>query len=592
MASCEMVRVYGCWYDHRPPHELVCGYYWRFKEKIAGCEIDDPTSGEGSNVPPTKSGGTSSGVGTQACPEGYALQYVPPQPATPGTPGTPGTYGQWSNDENLGWNSGARSINALPDNSYVEYKFKEFPYGVLISIGGIGMDGSHIATFEHGVMTTVSGSRVFESGAPGDSLLSAFAYGDTIRIYREDDTITYWAQRGENTPVTVVSSVAIEDTDELFVYATLYRSTDSVYCATFKNLSDEEIDGDEASNSGDGDLDGEIPALMCFMAEDDGIVHMDGYIPPITGELADQGFVPELPVSMEGSVQPITALMIMIGTQGGEMDGDIPAIDMLGGDHDYSEMTGSIPHVNGFMLWGNKLEMDLFSYMGMIGLNSMQSLQVLAFVSDMRLQSVQTLTLRKLMEVMSTITVEQQTYTMIGQYLMNAVSSVSLSDHMGIALENNPGFDEGSRVWVVNTETSASWQYDDYGFNSFLERDGEYYGVTSNGVYQLSGETDNGAEIDAVIELGSARLKSRMRVPNVYANVASDGRMIVKVQVDGGEPWYYEARSSSEELNVHRFDIGRGLLGTNWTLTLMNQDGGDFDLAGMEFLPVATNRRI
>jgi len=155
-----------------------------------------------------------------------------------------------------------------------------------------------------------------------------------------------------------------------------------------------------------------------------------------------------------------------------------------------------------------------------------------------------------------------------------------------------PGVSD-SRTWVVNLDTSTSSQYDGYGYNSFFERDGKYYGVADDGIYLLEGETDAGKEIAALIETGKSSLGSsyKKRILNVYAGVSSSGKVLLKVEADGIE-YVYEARSYSANLITHRFDIGRGLAGNYFNLTLLNQDGNDFDLENISFNPLVLERKI
>jgi hypothetical protein len=77
----------------------------------------------------------------------------------------------------------------------------------------------------------------------------------------------------------------------------------------------------------------------------------------------------------------------------------------------------------------------------------------------------------------------------------------------------------------------------------------------------------------------------------VYLAVASDDVMILRVEADG-EDYFYEARSSSNELSNHRVDLGRGLEGVNWSFSLLNKNGADFDLESLQFVPIVKKRRI
>jgi hypothetical protein len=185
-------------------------------------------------------------------------------------------------------------------------------------------------------------------------------------------------------------------------------------------------------------------------------------------------------------------------------------------------------------------------------------------------------------------------FSLIGTYGVSQLSALTAMSLQAQAVAGHAALDDVGRVWVVNMESAASTQYSNYGFNSFFVRNGESYGVADDGIYRLTGDTDLLEPIDAQINLGSNRLgaSTDKRLPAVYINAASDGKLIMKVEVDGAAPYYYEARSSSDTLDNHRVDTGRGLKGNNWTFTLMNQDGDDFELANLEFVPLQGSRRI
>lgn len=156
-----------------------------------------------------------------------------------------------------------------------------------------------------------------------------------------------------------------------------------------------------------------------------------------------------------------------------------------------------------------------------------------------------------------------------------------------------PALDSDAAVWVVNTQTRASSRYENYGFESFALIDGRYYGCRSDGIYALDGETDAGQPVQAMVsfgkqDFGTSALK---RVTNIYVGTSSGGKLFVKVLVEG-EEYLYQARDGAEELQVQRFDLGRGLRANYLEFELYNADGDDFDLTSVEFAAVPLSRRI
>lgn len=180
-----------------------------------------------------------------------------------------------------------------------------------------------------------------------------------------------------------------------------------------------------------------------------------------------------------------------------------------------------------------------------------------------------------------------------GQFAMSALSNLKallVSSATGAAVETQPLPDA---VWVLNTETSASTRYEDFDFNSFAKIDGHYYGCRSDGIYELDGDTDAGQPVQAMVsfgkqDFGTTALK---RVSNIYIGTSSGGKLFVKVLVEG-EEYLYQARDGAEELQVQRFDLGRGLRANYLEFELYNADGDDFELASVEFAAVPLTRRI
>ena len=244
-----------------------------------------------------------------------------------------------------------------------------------------------------------------------------------------------------------------------------------------------------------------------------------------------------------------------------------------------------------------------FSSLGIYGLSLQSSgslVSSLGFHIDLvmilnssgSLTSAFAMTREKALQLMSQLT-GQSSQAIGGIFGMNIQSDMSgLSLHLA-NVDDLPDLHEAGVVWVVNMDTGASSQYEQYGFNSFFTRNGVHYGVADDGIYKLEGDDDNGQPIESLAalprsNLGDGYLKN---VPNFYVGAASTGKLILKAVADGQE-YLYEARSSSEELKTHRIDLGRGLEGTFWQFTLINQDGCDFKIADIEFVPVVRKRRI
>lgn len=185
------------------------------------------------------------------------------------------------------------------------------------------------------------------------------------------------------------------------------------------------------------------------------------------------------------------------------------------------------------------------------------------------------------------------TYTTLGSFTVSLDGDITTHDHLVPAIGANASLNDSARIWVVNIDSGASSQYDNYGYNSFITRDGIAYGFADDGIYRLDGDDDTGSYIESLVEIGRTNLGSTQlkTIPEVYIGISSTDKMYLRIDADGNS-YTYEARSSSEELKTHRVDPGKGLRGTYYNFTLLNKEGCDFDLESISFVPIQSARKI
>lgn len=147
-------------------------------------------------------------------------------------------------------------------------------------------------------------------------------------------------------------------------------------------------------------------------------------------------------------------------------------------------------------------------------------------------------------------------------------------------------------TWVMNAETKAFCQYDGYAFRSFFTHEGKHFGVTETGIYELRGDTDDGAEINAFVmtgkdDFGSSALKG---VQFVYVGAeAADGLQITAI-TDGAQHSYDIPPALT--LESKRAILGRGLKSRYWQFVLRNKLGGDFEIESIELVPTLLGRKL
>lgn len=176
--------------------------------------------------------------------------------------------------------------------------------------------------------------------------------------------------------------------------------------------------------------------------------------------------------------------------------------------------------------------------------------------------------------------------------LLTALLQTSVFVNVDEVLSAVPG-----ECWVVNWETGATSRYEDFAFNSFATLDGRPFGMRSDGLYLLEGDTDAGAPIRASFSLGERTLgvQGLKRIEQVYAGMSSTGRMYLKVIYQnerGPQEYIYAARRSDDYHRMQRFDVGRGIKAHYMTFEIYNSDGCDFDLDTVEFMVANMSRRV
>lgn len=306
-------------------------------------------------------------------------------------------------------------------------------------------------------------------------------------------------------------------------------------------------------------------------------------------------FVPEAIQRGEGKIQPLYSTGLMRTSQSGSGSNELPSLVSTGGEGHYGFGEVSLPALRSYGSSGSAVTSVMSTtiiYSGFAGYY-----ETIVFINSTG-QVVDTIsgTREVIQEILDSITATDS-YSTLGEFLVSISETINGEMYITAAISDGtiiaPVLDSSARVWVVNLDTGTSGQYENFGYNSFIERDGVSYGVAEDGIYELGGDTDNGVPIDSLIEIGLSNFDNTKvkTVPNVYVGVSSDNVMILKAEADG-QTYFYEARSNSDAIKNNRVDLGKGLKGNYWNFTLLNKEGGDFDLASIAFSPISTSRKI
>lgn len=146
-------------------------------------------------------------------------------------------------------------------------------------------------------------------------------------------------------------------------------------------------------------------------------------------------------------------------------------------------------------------------------------------------------------------------------------------------------------TWVANARTGAVTEYSNYGFNSFAQIGGRYIATSDTGLYELTGDSDDGADIVARIRSGFQQFSGTHlgQFKSAYLGVTGGGDYILKVILTSGAEYDYAVKA--EDGRHTKINVGKGLRARYFAFELISA-GQDFDLDLVEFVPIIAQRRV
>lgn len=158
------------------------------------------------------------------------------------------------------------------------------------------------------------------------------------------------------------------------------------------------------------------------------------------------------------------------------------------------------------------------------------------------------------------------------------------------------GFDY--QGWVLNTDLRALTEYRNVPFDSFAILNGRTYAAGEGGIYELAGDTDDGEPIAAwfrpfLTDFTSDKLKG---VSDIWLGTSGTD-LYVKVHTKDpatglmAEDIYPVQHFHGDGSDKGRVKVGRGLKSQWWALTVGNENGADFAVETITWLPLLRDRR-
>jgi hypothetical protein len=151
--------------------------------------------------------------------------------------------------------------------------------------------------------------------------------------------------------------------------------------------------------------------------------------------------------------------------------------------------------------------------------------------------------------------------------------------------------DGGFATWVMNTRTGGMTEYSNYAFNSFMQVGRKYVGASDTGLYELSGDTDDGSAIIARLRSGFMQFGGTQlsRVKEAYIAARNDGDWVLQLRTGDGTVWNYSVHNRS--MRSTKIHMGKGQRARYFAFELISA-GQDFDLDTLEFVPIVMQRRV
>lgn len=146
-------------------------------------------------------------------------------------------------------------------------------------------------------------------------------------------------------------------------------------------------------------------------------------------------------------------------------------------------------------------------------------------------------------------------------------------------------------TWVMNAGTGAVSEYSNYNFNSFVQMGNKYLAASDDGLFELNGDTDDGADIIGRIKGGFMQFGGprHSRLKAAYIAMSTAGDVVLKIETGEGVEYVYQV--ATEAMHTTKINMGKGQRARYFAYELTTA-GQDFDLDTLEFVPVVMQRRV
>lgn len=540
--------------------------------------------------------------------------YVPPRteyreacfPAQPYIAATPPTVTYTSIN---GWNGGARSIDQMDGDGYIEFQVNSAPAAVVVGLSDIDdsplpSEQSH-ALYIHGAVVDV-----MEAGVIVHTSSVSHTYANVYRIERRGLTVTYSSGVWSYTSAAPVAGA-------LFVDASIYASGDFVDNPVIAALGNT---GTAAGSLGvmfghgyEGAY-AEAYGALAAMSGSAGVIELNegaGTLQALTGVASDyvytygggdlraltgtgDGGYPEVSILYgAGIMAPMIGAAVGFTGEVGTVVATLPKLSGWASEGPYAEAAGTLAAMQGYADSGwpvpNEkfvqevlLTGDFYLPSNPASGSITDGLEITdEFAYNLSVDDV----IYDALALADSLTVEQAIEALLESSLLlgNDLSGALRLELPGGVISGEP------LQYAVNVLTGAITTYSGFGFTGFARCGQELYGCKADGVYHMRRGDDAGALIQGHIDFGTTDFGSTgvKSVESVYLGVATDGQIVARLVADDGDERQYRVVQRGP---IMRAVTAKGVGGRMWNVALEIIDASEFELDVLE-VQVGISRR-
>jgi len=192
------------------------------------------------------------------------------------------------------------------------------------------------------------------------------------------------------------------------------------------------------------------------------------------------------------------------------------------------------------------------------------------------------------------VSVELPAYTIDAEGAADGIGNVEVvlpGIQLQSTMSNASAEPDPSNAYTMNLATRALTKYEGFGYNSFANFNGTSLAAGPDGIFAITGETDNGVAIDASIKtvLPNATIS---RAREAVVNCRTNGDVVLQVIPDETNDIYeYNLAVYSDTLKKQKIKLGRGIKAENMEIVIRNRDGADFEIDYLDVVTDQTRRK-